>query len=54
MLKESLKIALEMIMKNHTYKFEDVIRKQKEGGAIGIDLTGEMAWIFVLVGPTNP
>lgn len=47
MLKESLKIALEMIMKNHTYKFEDVIRKQKEGGAIGIDLTGEMARIFM-------
>ena len=47
MLKESLKIALEMIMKNHTYKFEDVIRKQKEGGAIGIDLTGKMARIFM-------
>ena len=33
-------------MNNHTYKFEDVIRKQ-EGGAIGIDLTGEMARIFM-------
>ena len=34
-------------MQNHTYKFDDVIRKQKEGGAIGIDLTGEMARIFM-------
>ena len=47
MIKESLKIALGMIMNNHTYKFEEVIRKQKEGGAIGIDLTGEMARIFM-------
>ena len=47
MMKESLKIALELIMNNHTYKFEDVIRRQKEGGAIGIDLTGEMARIFM-------
>ena len=47
MLKESLKIALETIMKNHTYKCQYVIRRQKEGGAIGIDLTGEMARIFM-------
>ena len=38
--KESLKVALEMIMNNHTYNFEEVSRKQKEGGSIGIDLTG--------------
>ena len=47
MLTECLRIGLEAIMKNHTYKFQDVIRKQKEGGAIGIDLTGEMARIFM-------
>ena len=47
MMKESLKIAMETIMNNHTYKFEDVIRKQKEGGAIGSDLTGEMTRIFM-------
>ena len=47
MLKESLKIALETLMTNHTYKFDEVIRKQKEGGAIGSDLTGEMARIFM-------
>ena len=34
-------------MKNHTYKFQNVIRKQKKGGAIGIDLTGTMARIFM-------
>ena len=47
MITECLKIGLETIMKNHTYRFQDVIRKQKEGGAIGIDLTGEMARIFM-------
>ena len=47
MLKESLKIAVSVIMKNHTYQFNDVIRKQKEGGAIGIDLTGVIAQIFM-------
>ena len=47
MMKESLKIAMETIMNNRTYKFEDVTRKQGEGGAIGSDLTGEMARIFM-------
>ena len=47
MLTECLKVVLEMIIKNHTYNFQNVIRKQKKGGAIGIDLTGTMARIFM-------
>ena len=47
MLREGLKIVLAVIMKNHTYNFNNEIRKQKEGGAIGIDLTGNIANIFM-------
>ena len=47
MLKEALKIVLEVIMKNHIYNFNDELRKQKEGGAIGVDLTGELAKVFM-------
>ena len=47
MLKEALKIVLGVIMKNHIYNFNDELRKQKEGGAIGVDLTGELAKVFM-------
>ena len=42
MLTEAMKIVLETLMKNHVYEFKEELRKQKEGGAIGIDLTGEL------------
>jgi len=47
MLREALKIVLTIIMKNHTYNFNNELRKQKEGGAIGVDLTGNIANIFM-------
>ena len=47
MMRESLKVVLTVIMKNHTYNFNNEIRKQKEGGAIGMDLTGYIANIFM-------
>ena len=47
MLKEALKIALELILNNHYYKFNDIIRKQEKGGPIGLDLTGVVAKIFM-------
>jgi hypothetical protein len=34
-------------MKNHTYEFERCIRKQKDGGPIGMDLTGTIAKIYM-------
>ena len=34
-------------MKNHVYNFNGELRKQKEGRAIGIDITGEIAKIFM-------
>ena len=47
MMKESLKVVLTVIMKNHIYNFNNEVRKQKEGGAIGMDLTGNIANIFM-------
>ena len=34
-------------MKNHTYIFNKEIRLQMKGGAIGVDLTGIIAQIFM-------
>ena len=47
MITEAIKIVLEVLMKNHIYEFKEELRKQKEGGAIGIDLTGELAKIYM-------
>ena len=47
MTREGLKIVITVIMKNHVYNnFNGELRKQKEGGAIGMDITGEIAKIF--------
>ena len=48
MLTEALKIVLEVIMKNHIYDFNNEMRRQKEGGAIGMDITGELAKVFMV------
>ena len=34
-------------MKNHIYHFENTLKKQSGGGPIGLDLTGELANIFM-------
>ena len=47
MFKEGMKIGLLVVMKNHTYEFAKTVRKQKEGGPIGMDLTGTIAKIFM-------
>ena len=47
MLTEAMKIVSETLMKNHVYEFKEELRKQKEGGAIGINLTGELAKIYM-------
>ena len=48
MLTEALKVVLEVIMKNHIYDFNNEMRRQKEGGAIGMDITGELAKVFMV------
>ena len=48
MITEALRIVIKFIMKNHTYQFDNKIRKQEKGGAIGVELTGELAQIFMI------
>ena len=47
MLAEALKVAVNIIMKNHIYQFDGKIHKQARGGPIGLDLTGDLAAIFM-------
>ena len=35
-------------MENHVYKFENIIRKQKSGGPIGLSLTGDIADCYLI------
>lgn len=44
----ALKIALTFVMKNHVYIFDNELRRQKEGGAIGLELTGLLARIYMI------
>lgn len=48
MISKSLEILIISCMKNHVYKFENKIRKQSEGGHIGLGLTGEVADCFMI------
>ena len=47
MFKTALKVALKVVLKNHTYEFNQEIRRQTEGGPIGMDLTGTVAKIYM-------
>ena len=47
MMKESLRIALELILTKHVYIFNNEVKKQERGGPIGLDITGEVAKIFM-------
>ena len=48
MLTECIRIALTIVMENHMYTFDNKIRKQTSGGAIGLTLTGTLAQIFMM------
>ena len=48
MLVEAMKVVLKTLLESHTYDFASEIRRQKEGGAIGMELTGVVAQIFMV------
>ena len=48
MLIEALRIGLKVVMNNHTYKFDGCIPKQQRGGPIGLELTGNIAQVFMI------
>ena len=48
MVAEAMKIAIKLIMNKHVYTFDGKKRKQAKGGPIGLDLTGDLAQIFMM------
>ena len=48
MLCKALAIGIKKVMEAHVYKFDGKIRKQKKGGAIGLEMTGELAGVFMM------
>ena len=47
MVAEAIKIAVRFVMKNHMYVFNGQVRRQREGGPIGLGLTGDVAQVFM-------
>ena len=47
MLAKALEIGINAVMGSHVYKFSGKIKAQKQGGAIGLELTGEIAGVFM-------
>ena len=48
MITEALRIVIKFIMKNHVYEFDNKIHKQNKGGAIGVELTGDLTKVFMV------
>ena len=47
-LKEALKIGMLVVMNNHMYTFDGRIHRQESGGSIGLELTGNIAQVFMI------
>ena len=48
MLVEAVRIVLRKLLETHTYNFAGEIRRQRAGGAIGMELTGVIAQVFMV------
>ena len=48
MLCKALAIGIKKVMEAHVYKFDGKIRRQRKGGAIGLEMTGELAGVFMM------
>ena len=48
MFVEAMRIVLKVLMETHVYEFVEEIRRQRKGGAIGMELTGVVAQIFMV------
>ena len=44
---QALGVAMKTILKNHIFRFNDEIRKQRNGGAIGVKAAGDVANLFM-------
>ena len=47
MLSLALQVVIKLIMNNHIYKINDTYKKQSQGGPIGLELTGDIAQIYM-------
>ena len=47
MICKALEVGIKRVMSAHVYKFEDKMMRQKKGGAIGLEMTGELAGVFM-------
>ena len=47
MLKEALKIGISVVTNNHMYTFDVRIHGQDSGGSIGLELTKNIAQVFM-------
>ena len=47
MIGKAIQVGINAVMKAHAYKFAGDTRVQKQGGAIGLELTGEIAAVFM-------
>ena len=47
MLAKAIETGIKAVMKTHVYKFAGEIKSQNQGGAIGLELTGEIAGVFM-------
>ena len=45
---EALRIVLMTVLQTHTYEFAGQLKLQKEGGPIGMELTGVVAQVFMV------
>ena len=41
-------IGVKLVMGNHIYRFGGELRRQNDGGPIGVELTGALADLFML------
>ena len=48
MLVEAMRVVLKTLMETHTYEFAGVTRRQTRGGAIGMELTGVLAQVYMV------
>ena len=48
MIAEALRVALLTVLKTHTYEFAGAIKLQRNGGPIGMELTGVVAQVFMV------
>ncbi len=47
MVAKALEVGINPVMETYVYKFAGDVRAQKQGGAIGLELTGEIVGVFM-------